>query len=40
MKTQGKELVRELLGDDSDDCACTDLEITLRCKCLGLRMYL
>ena len=27
----GKALVRELLGDDTEDCACTDLEITLRC---------
>ena len=31
----GKALVRELLGDDTEDCACTDLEITLR-YCLSL----
>ena len=34
----GKALVRELLGDDTEDCACTDLEITLRCVSACVRV--
>ena len=32
-------MVKDLLGDASDECACTDLELTLRCAFPLARSY-